>query len=152
MKFTALDISAMGLRAQRIRMETIANNIANIETTDAKRISQKTEKGDFIKHLPFRRKNVVFQSGDSSSDDPQFGILVPRIVEDMSDFIVEHKPEHPHSVKNPDAPDFGKVYFPNVNQIVEQVDMGIASRAYEANAAAIEFTKSMNSTTMRLFG
>lgn len=141
MKVDPLDISASGLRAQRIRMETIANNLANSETTSGSTV----EEGGFIKHIPYRRRNVVF-----SSKGKDLGVHVPRVVDDITDFRREFSPEHPHAVKNPNASDFGHVYFPNVNPIVEMVDMLAASRAYEANITAIETLKVMSSSTLRI--
>ncbi len=140
----ALDISASGLRAQRIRMEVVANNLANMETTSASRINE----GDYTRHIPYKRKNVIFQAGKGND----LGVLVPQIIEDSSDFRKEFNPQHRHAVsqKSANIEERGYVYFPNINPIVEMVDMLNASRAYEANATAIETLKAMGSTSLRI--
>ena len=146
MSTSAIDISASGMRAQRLRMEVIANNLANVETTNA---GQQVETGpdgqNFVRFTPYRRKEVVFQAGDGAS-----GVAAPMVVDDASDFRIEFDPGHQHSVKNPGAADFGRVYFPNVNPIAEMVDMIAASRAYEANVTAVETFKSMMSNALRI--
>jgi flagellar basal-body rod protein FlgC len=145
MGVSAIDISASGMRAQRLRMETIANNLANVDTTDAGRQVEVGPNGErFIRFLPYRRKEVVFQAGKSP------GVSTPMVLEDTGDFRIEFDPSHPHSVKTPGAADWGKVYKPNVNPISEMVDMIAASRAYEANITAVETFKSMSAQTLRI--
>jgi flagellar basal-body rod protein FlgC len=140
----ALEISASGLRAQRIRMEVVANNLANMETTNAGSVKE----GDFVRYIPYRRKTVIFEAAKGD----KLGVAVPRVVEDKSEFPVVNNEQHPHAVHDKTSPDYGKVLFPNVSPMIEMVDMLAASRAYEANAAAIETLKTMSSTTLRLLG
>ena len=135
--FKALDVGASGLTAQRLRMDTISQNIANVNTT-------RTENG-----TPYRRKDVVFQerkntdsfstylSNASGSIDGGNGVRVTKIVEDTSEFKKVYNPGHPDADKD------GYVSMPNVDVITEMVNMISATRSYEANVTSINATKSM---------
>jgi len=135
--FNSLDIGASGLSAQRLRMDMISQNIANINTT-------RTEKG-----TPYRRKVVVFEERSASAPFSEYltesskdkisgkGVRVARIVEDSSPFKRVYDPGHP------DADEDGYVQMPNVDLITEMVNMISATRAYEANVTSINTTKSI---------
>lgn len=127
---SALDISTSGLSAERQRMEVIAQNIANIETT------QTNGEG------PYRRKVTVFKEvlqqelqGDSSFAGQ--GVEVAEIVEDNAPPIMVYDPAHP------DANAEGFVTKPNINLADEIVDSIAATRAYGANVTVLNATKSM---------
>jgi flagellar basal-body rod protein FlgC len=113
------------LRAQRIRIDTIANNIANINTT-------RTPQGG-----PFRRQMAIFaaQPLEPAPIEDGRGVDVPEIVPDMSPFKTVYDPGHP------DADENGYLLLPNINIAVEMVDLVSASRSYEANVASISATK-----------
>ncbi len=128
----AFDLSAAGMRAQRLRMDVIALNLAHAETT--------SERTDGARHVPYRRRAVVFSEGPAGP--------VATIVEDPSPFRAEHRPEHPHAVA--EGEDAGTVYFPNVHPIVETVEMMRAARAYEANLSAVDTAKAMNQAALRI--
>jgi len=150
MDISTIDISASGMRAQRLRMDLIANNLANVDTTSA---SEETRRGSdgqpWVRHTPYRRKEAVFVQG--SANGKKFGVVTPRVVDDASPFRLEHNPGHAHAVPAASGQkDAGYVYFPNVNPITETVDMMAAARAYEANLTAVETYKSMTAATMRL--
>jgi len=127
----SLETSASGLYAQRKRMDIIASNLANIETT-------RTEKGG-----PYRRKMVVMKTKEMDQDfDKMFndsvkGVQIEDIVEDQSPFNKVYNPSHP------DADSDGYLYKPNVHLIVETTNMLMAKRAFEANIAAIKATRQM---------
>lgn len=132
--FKAMRISASGLSAERLRMDTIASNIANANTT-------RTENGG-----PYRRKIAVFQENlenevEKLSDDTSFngnGIKAVAIIEDTkTPFNRKYDPS------SPDADADGYVEMPNVNLLNEMVDLIAATRAYEANVTAMEAEKSM---------
>lgn len=135
--FGALDIGASALTAQRLRMDTISQNIANANTT-------RTDDG-----TPYRRRLVVFQERSqgipfsdylSASSRERYvgkGVKVAAVVEDTSDFKKVYDPGHP------DADEEGYVEMPNVDIITEMVNMISATRAYEANVTSINTTKSM---------
>ena len=121
--FSGMRITSTGLSAERMRMDVIAENIANARTT-------RTPGGG-----PYRRKVVYFQPllreaflrGDSA---PQ-GVSVPLVAEDhSSDFVRVQEDGHP------DADSEGMVHYPNINSVVEMADLVTAMRAYEANLTA----------------
>lgn len=133
--FGSLDIGASGLTAQRVRMDIISQNIANVNTT-------RTEDG-----TPYRRKDVLFEERTGSFSDALAaasdklsngqGVRVTNIVEDTSEFKKVYDPGHP------DADEDGYVNMPNVDVVTEMVNMISATRSYEANVTSINATKSM---------
>lgn len=126
------DISTSGLVAQRVRLETIASNLANQETLlDAQ--------GRFA---PWRRRSVEFAVGDSAHEG-QLGVRVADIRQSDS-FDLRFQPGHPYA----DAA--GYVRYPDVDPVMEQIDALDAVRAYESNIAAVEASKSMFSSALGL--
>jgi len=134
--FQSINISASGLTAQRLRMDVISNNLANVNTT-------RTQEGG-----PYRRQTVVFQERQEQGSFgsilqeairqyPGKGVRVVGIIKDMSPLKMVYNPEHPDANAN------GYVQMPNVNTVTEMVDMISASRAYEANVTAVNTAKSM---------
>lgn len=143
--FSSLDIGASALTAQRLRMDTISQNIANANTT-------RSENGG-----PYRRKTVMFEERSPSNPFSDYlssatgkekivgnGVRVARIVEDQSPFKMNYDPGHP------DADENGYVKMPNVDIITEMVNMISATRAYEANVTTINTTKSMAVKAMEI--
>ncbi len=139
----SMDISASALSAQRVRMDVIAENLANITTT-------RTANGQ-----PYRRRYVVFQqredevSFSSLLDRAQArsngsGVRVSEIREDESPFKLDYNPEHP------DANAEGYVQMPNVDLAVEMIDMMAATRSYEANVTAMNAIKSMATKALEI--
>lgn len=131
-----MDTSASGLTAQRLRLDIITNNIANVNTT-------RTESGE-----PYKRKMAIFQErNNSQSFESQLskakkassnkGVRVIGIEEDSASFKLKYAPTHP------DADESGYVRMPNVDIAKEMVDMISALRSYEANVTALNCTKSM---------
>lgn len=130
----AYDISASALYAQRVRMDSIAENLANANTTR-----------DVDNNLvPYRRNLVIFQVGDPATGNPNEGVHVSEIRKDPSPPRKEHDPN------NPDAGPDGYVRYPNVNPLVEFVNMIDATRAYEMNVTALDATKGMNQASLRI--
>lgn len=129
--FNAMDISASGLSAQRLRMSLIASNLANVNST-------RTEQGG-----PYRRRVPVFGAEDARAGfgnvlEREMGrVQVTGILEDPRPGRIVFDPGHP------DANPAGYVTYPNVNLIEEMADLIMASRSYEANATAIATFKSM---------
>ena len=133
--FNAIDISSSALTAEKTRIDIISKNIANANTT-------RTSGG-----MPYRRQMVVFrEEGENSfinhlrrfaSEFNGRGVEIEEVVEDESPFKMKYKPGHP------DADENGYVMMPNVDVVVEMVDLIDAQRAYEANITAINTTKSM---------
>lgn len=141
----AFDIAASGLKAQRLRMEVIANNLANVDTTSAQQV---VEPDGTVRHIPYRRKNVFFAPGILERGERELGVSVLGVGDDPSDFRREYRPDHPHAVAS--GPERGFLYLPNVHPIVEMTDMIAASRAYQANVTSIEVLKSMGESALRI--
>jgi flagellar basal-body rod protein FlgC len=140
--YTALNTASSGLTAERTRLDVIADNLANVDTT-------RTPEGG-----PFRRSRVIFRPRVSQPYwrspflpkylENQIGRGV-RIVDIEKDYMSKPRlvwdPTHPDAIKT--GPQKGYVEFPNVNVVSEMVDMISASRAYEANVTIINGAKSM---------
>ncbi|MDD2509672.1 MAG: flagellar basal body rod protein FlgC [Syntrophomonas sp.] len=141
----SIDISASGLTAQRLRLDTIASNMANVETT---RVDRRTG--------PYRRQVVVFEARNAAAPKKRFqkfleeqtevfnavnsGVRVKQIREineNEAPYRRVYDPSHP------EADNEGYVNYPNVNIVEEMINMISATRAYDANAQVIEATKSM---------
>jgi flagellar basal-body rod protein FlgC len=132
--FGAIDAAASGMTAERLRMDVISNNIANVNTT-------RTNEGG-----PYRRQLVLFQPRNGQNSFSQVlsqqldagdGVRVTGIVKDDSPLRRVYDPTHP------DANNDGYVDMPNVNIVAEMVDMITATRAYEANVTSVNAAKSM---------
>jgi flagellar basal-body rod protein FlgC len=133
---TGFRVSSSGMTAQRMRLNTIASNIANINTT-------KTPEGG-----PYRRKDVVFESMPEvknfgeilSAQSPRSDIQRVQVTDVISDRkapLLKHEPDHP------DANAEGYVAYPNINMMEEMTNMIQATRAYEANVSALQASKDM---------
>ncbi|KHO62555.1 flagellar basal body rod protein FlgC [Thermoanaerobacter sp. YS13] len=134
--FSSMDISASGLTAERVRMDVISQNIANVNTT-------RTSQGG-----PYRRKLVVLKEIQPDSFESILnkvkgkysgkGVEVVQISEDVQTPLRRvYDPGHPDADQN------GYVEYPNVNIVSEMVDMISATRAYEANVTAFNASKAM---------
>ncbi len=132
---TALRVSASGLSAQRMRMNTISSNIANINTTRA------PEGG------AYRRKDVVFEAMPdarsfaeivtSSPNDSIQRVQVTDVISDAKAVEMRYEPDHA------DANEEGYVAYPKINLMEEMANMIQATRSYEANVSAIQASKDM---------
>lgn len=125
-------IAASGLRAQSGRMRVIAENVANSGST------AKTPEGE-----PYRRKIATFES-ELSRDLNAKLVKVGRPALDKSPFALKHMPGHPAADEN------GYVKTPNVNGLVEAMDMREAQRSYEANLNLIQASRRMIAQTMSI--
>ncbi len=133
--FTAIKISGSALSAQRYRLNIISSNLANAQTT-------RTPEGG-----PYRRKDVVFEATPLSPSFSEtlkdalrndvLGVKVKEVINDPSPFKRVYDPGHPDADKD------GYVNMPNVNTVVEMVNLINATRSYEANIAAIDAAKNM---------
>ena len=167
--FEAFDASSSGLYVERIRMTAIANNLANVHTT----------RDEWGNKVPFRRKLLLQMPGNVANLDPKLGVQVERIIEDDSDFQLVHNPAHPDALQLSDfyvvdengestgrrRPEYqgmpdavfddlvkrvGYVQMPNVNPVNEMKDAMLTARAYEANVAAIQTSKSLLTESLSL--
>ena len=133
--FNLMSVSASGMQAQRLRAQTIVENLANSETT-------RTPDGG-----PYKRKDVVLASGEvdspfsavfqSSLESGSSGVSVSEILEDSRPGELRYQPGHP------DANEKGYVAYPHVNPTEEMVDLMNASGSFQANTAAISAVKDM---------
>lgn len=168
MSFNIFDIAGSGMTAQRVKMDTIASNIANIHTTR----KPDGSKGVYVKKdVSFRtiyedNINRGYSNFSNNAPDAQFdpktgnllinanialnnglvtgGVQVEQIYEREDGIKTIYDPSHP------DADEEGYVDLPNVNIVEEMVDMIAASRAYEANATVAENVKSMMQSAMNI--
>ncbi len=127
-----IQIAASGLKAQSGRMRVIAENLANANST------AQTADGD-----PYRRRIASFRSVFDRELQAQV-VELGRIQPDRSDFVTRHEPGHPA------ADEDGNVKYPNVNSLIESVDMREAQRSYEANINVINATRRMVMRTLDL--
>jgi flagellar basal-body rod protein FlgC len=134
--FGTFDISASALSAQRVRLETIASNLANWNSPE----STHSTNG---KPIPYRRLFPVFQAQRMANGG--IGVAVKSIEEDSSPFFEKNEPWNTHL-----ADANGNVKYPNVDLATESVNALETTRAYEANITAIETTKSMMNATLRV--
>ena len=123
-----IDISISGMRAQNKALEIISSNIANARTTDA-------GKGE-----PYRRLEASFKT----QKDEIIGVEIGKITSDKSDFEKILDPGNPKADEN------GYVLMPNVSLPIEMMNMSIASRTYQANAAVLKRYQQMVETTLEL--
>lgn len=127
----AMAVASSALRAQQARMRIIAENIANANSTSP------TKGGD-----PYRRQIAVFET--QRLGDGVEGVRMKGVEPDMRDFKTEYDPGHPSANAQ------GYVKTPNVDTLVEALDMSQARRAYEANLNVIETARSMEMRTLDL--
>ena len=129
--FDAMRVSASGLAAERLRLDVIAGNLANANSTAGP------------DGQPFKKRLVVL-AAEPAEGGAAGGVRVAGIVEDPS------APRRVHDPLHPDADAEGYVTLPNVNPVGEMVDMIGASRAYEANVTAMKAAKEMALKTLDL--
>jgi flagellar basal-body rod protein FlgC len=133
--FDALNTSSAALSAQRLRMNLISGNLANVGTT-------RTQQGG-----PYRRKEAVFAAqpveqsfkrilADRRNDNLST-VQVAAVIEDQNPPVMKYDPQHP------DADEKGYVAMPNINLMEEMVNMISATRSYEANVTALQAAKDM---------
>ena len=129
-------VSASGLTAQRVRLQSVASNMANARST-------RTETGG-----PYQRKMTVFQSEalgfDGALDQAMSKVHVTEVVASDEPPVLHYDPGHP------DADDEGYVAYPNVNILEEMVDMMTTSRIYEANTNVVRTTRNLADAALQI--
>lgn len=128
----AMELAAKGMKAQGVRMRVISENMANADTTG------KTPGSD-----PYQRQVVTFKNELARSEGIRF-VEVDKIVRDDTDFTLKYDPSHPA------ADEKGYVKMPNVNSLIEMMDMREAQRSYEANLGVIDMARAMLMRTIDL--
>jgi len=144
--YSSIEVSASGLSAERLAMDVIANNLANVNTT------RTPEGGAFKRQLVvFAQKqsetaNASFNPLDTSNDPGKSrdGVEAVGIMSDPGPDRMVYDPTHP------DADPNGYVHMPNIDVVKEMVDMIAASRAYQANVTAIQESRSMGNAALNL--
>ena len=141
--FGVMDISASGLKAERVRAEVVAANMANAETT-------RTADGG-----PYQRQQVVFQQagsdgfaasllGSANTSTVAGGVDVAGVVSATGAPLERYDPQHP------DAGLDGYVSYPDINPLTEMVDLMGATRSYGLNATAVQAEKSMVASSLEI--
>jgi flagellar basal-body rod protein FlgC len=137
--FSAMEVAASGLSAQRTRMNTIASNMANAQTT-------RTAQGG-----PYKRVDPVFEAvamekmrAVTPAESAVSLVHVRQIVQDQRPGTLVYQPGHPDANKD------GYVQFPNVNVVEEMVNMITASRSYDAGVTSIEAVKGMAQSALQI--
>ena len=142
--FDGYNIATSGMSAQRERINVVSSNIANAQTTHT------TEGG------PYKKKNISFQevlfdkngqkreiASEKERLSPTLrGVGVKEILESKEAPMMKYEPEHP------DANEDGYVAYPNINPVIEMVDLIEAMRSYEANVSAFKSQKDMDTKTL----
>ena len=137
--FNAIDVASYGLSVARMRVNTLASNIANAETT-------RTEEGG-----PYKRKDIVQVAAPVNS---HFSSALDRmtLARPMVQAVVEDQspPKQVYNPGHPDADDKGFINLPNINVVSTMTDLMSASRLYQANISALETARNMGRDAMRI--
>jgi flagellar basal-body rod protein FlgC len=138
----AIDISTSALVAQRIRMDVVSSNLANLS-------SQVRDANGEMK--PYEGKYVIFQTDDTvGTKDGAVGVKVASVETEKVEPLYRWEPGHPYAIK--EGPKKGYVAYPQINMTAEMVDALVAARAYEANLGAMEISKNMAQQSLRILG
>jgi flagellar basal-body rod protein FlgC len=138
----ALDISTSALVAQRVRLDTVSSNLANLTSME------RDENGNM---QPYQARYVIFQTDDAlETKQGGVGVKVASVEMEKVEPLYRWQPSHPYAIK--DGPKKGYVAYPNVNMTAEMVDALVATRAYEANIGAMELSKNMAQQSLRILG
>ena len=141
MILSAFDISTSGLVAQRVRMNTISSNLANISTTS-------NEAGEA---QPYQPKYPVFQTDNAVGSNGAAGVRVASVqTDEATQPRWKYQPGHPDAIKEGERK--GWVAYPGINMMTEFTDALEAARAYEANLGAMDITKDLQQQTLRILG
>lgn len=133
-----LDISTSALVAQRVRLNTISSNIANMSTLQ-------NEDGEA---KPYQPRFVLFQTDDEKAEGGASGVKVSKVEVDDSEPLYRYQPDHPLAIQ--EGKWKGYVAYPNIDMNEQFVDALEASRAYEANVGVIEVTKGISRQTLSI--
>jgi len=139
MGISALDISTSALVAQRIRLDAISSNIANMST-------MRNADGDIS---PYEARFVVFQTDlENQTKHGAAGVKIASIETSKVEPNYKFDPDHPLAIK--EGPRQGMVAYPRINMTEQFVDALQATRAYEANIGVMEISKNMGQQTLRI--
>lgn len=137
--FSAFDVSTSALVAQRVRLNAISSNLANLSTT-------RNEAGEAS---PYQPRFVVFETdAETTTSGGGSGVRVSSVEISAVEPDYKYEPGHPDAIK--EGPRSGYVAYPNIDMTTQFVDALEASRAYEANLGVIEVTKDLGRQTLRI--
>jgi flagellar basal-body rod protein FlgC len=145
--FDGYNVASSGMSAQRTRVNVVSANIANAQTTHT------------LEGGPYRKQNVVFQEILLNQQDPKkneisisnmneknirplSGVGVREVINAKGEPVMKYEPSHP------DANEDGYVAYPNINPVIEMVDLLEATKSYEANVSAFTAHKTMDTQTL----
>lgn len=141
--FESIRISASGLSAQRMRMDVVANNVANLNSTRG------------VDGKPYRRQSVTFR--EQGGGGPAFGDILgsrgtsqPAGVAVASVHSDTSAPRKTHNPSHPDADENGDIFLPNIDMVTEMTDLVGANRAYEASVTVLNATKAIAQSAISL--
>jgi flagellar basal-body rod protein FlgC len=138
----ALDISTSALVAQRVRLDTVSSNLANLTSLE------RDENGNM---QPYQARYVVFQTDEAlETKQGAVGVKVASVETEQVEPLYRWQPAHPYAIK--EGPKTGYVAYPRINMTAEMVDALVATRAYEANLGAMELSKNMAQQSLRILG
>jgi flagellar basal-body rod protein FlgC len=138
----AIDISTSALVAQRIRMDAISGNLANMSSL------ARDENGEM---QPYEGRYAIFQADEElATSHGAMGVKVASIETEHVEPNYRWEPGHPFAIKS--GPKQGYVAYPRINMTAEMVDALVAARAYEANLGAMEISKNMAQQSLRILG
>jgi flagellar basal-body rod protein FlgC len=138
----ALDISTSALVAQRIRLDTVSSNLANLTSL------ARDERGNM---QPYQARYAIFQTDEAlETKHGAVGVKVASVQTEKLEPLYRWQPAHPYAIK--DGPKKGYVAYPRMNMTAEMVDALVATRAYEANIGAMELSKNMAQQSLRILG
>ena len=135
---SAMDISTSALVAQRVRLNTISGNIANMSTL-------KNEAGE---NKPYQPRFVVFETAEEQAEGGAAGVKIAKVEIDESEPLYRFQPDHPLAAT--EGKWKGYVAYPNVDMNEQFVDALQASRSYEANIGVMEVTKALARQTLSI--
>ncbi len=134
----SLDISTSALVAQRVRLNTVSGNIANMSS-----VSDETGKA-----APYKARQVVFQTDDELTTSGASGVKVAEIKTADTEPLYRYQPNHPMAIE--EGKWKGYVAYPNINLTEQMVDALEATRAYEANVGVMEITKDLSRESLSI--
>lgn len=140
--FTAMEVSASGLQAERVRMNALASNLANARTTRTPEGGPYKRLDPYFQAVPIQERLTEVQTGDTRPG--VYMVEVPYIRQDQTQPQLIYDPQHP------DADERGMVALPNVNVVEEMVNLITASRSYEAGVTVMQTLKTMAQSALSI--
>jgi flagellar basal-body rod protein FlgC len=148
--FDGYNVATSGMSAQRTRINVVSANIANAQTTHSKDGGPYKKQDVIFKEVLLNSQNNNNNTNKSQNQNIQNessqlrGVAVKQVIDSKNKPILKYEPNHPDANKD------GYVAYPNINPVIEMVDLIEAMRSYEANLASFQTQKSMDTKTLDL--